>query len=197
MSATRYFKCNCQQCGGRIEYPVESVGTAVECPHCGQQTDLTLPAPLETGSEPRKRIGWAITGAIILLVGIIAIVVAIGWVNRLTPAGQAKVPAKGSLPPPAVPTERIKVMSGFKVGQMNIETAGNFRYATGLIRNETDRSRFGVRVELDLLDEFGEKMGSTSDYAAIIEPRGEWRFRAMVLETNAASAAIRAIKEQE
>ena len=197
MSATRYFKCNCQQCGGRIEYPVASVGTTVDCPHCGQQTDLTLPAPPDTDPEPHKRIGWAITGGIILLVGIVAIVIAAGWLKRLTPDSHAKVPEKGSLPPPAVPADQGKVMNGFKVGNATMEIAGNFRYATGVMRNDTDRSRFGVRVELDLLDQFGEKVGSTSDYAATIEPRGEWRFRAMVLDTNAASAAIRAIKEQE
>src|SRR5256885_312797 len=38
-------KCSCSQCGNHIEFPLEGAGAVVACPHCGQQTQLTLEAP--------------------------------------------------------------------------------------------------------------------------------------------------------
>jgi Zn-dependent protease with chaperone function len=38
-------KCSCAQCGNHIEFPVEAAGARVQCPHCGQPTELNLQAP--------------------------------------------------------------------------------------------------------------------------------------------------------
>ena len=38
-------KCCCTQCGNHIEFPVEAAGAQVQCPHCGQSTELNLLAP--------------------------------------------------------------------------------------------------------------------------------------------------------
>ncbi|MEO5804193.1 MAG: FxLYD domain-containing protein [Verrucomicrobiota bacterium] len=69
-------------------------------------------------------------------------------------------------------------------------------YAIGAIRNQSNRQRFGVKVELDLLDEQGMKLGSATDYVSVIEPRKEWKFRAMVTEPKAASVKVTAIMEE-
>jgi len=73
----------------------------------------------------------------------------------------------------------------------------NLTYAIGTIRNESDQQRFGVRLELDLLDNAGNKIGVAKDYVRVIEPRQEWRFRAMVLASKTASARVGKITEQE
>lgn len=36
-------KCQCQSCGGGIEFEVEESGSVVDCPHCGVKTVLELP----------------------------------------------------------------------------------------------------------------------------------------------------------
>ncbi len=40
-----FAKCACCNCGNHIEFPTAVAGTAVQCPHCGQSTELVLPDP--------------------------------------------------------------------------------------------------------------------------------------------------------
>jgi hypothetical protein len=49
MSETKYLKCPCQKCGGSIEFPTRGIGSAVNCPHCGEKTTLFAP-PIEEAS---------------------------------------------------------------------------------------------------------------------------------------------------
>ena len=43
-------KCDCQHCGGHIAFPSEAAGQAVECPHCKNETVLSLP-PTEPNAD--------------------------------------------------------------------------------------------------------------------------------------------------
>jgi hypothetical protein len=70
-------------------------------------------------------------------------------------------------------------------------------YAVGTVKNPEVRQRFGVRVELDLLDARGEKVGTAKDYQQVLEPGAEWHFKALVVESKAASAKVAAIKEDQ
>jgi DNA-directed RNA polymerase subunit RPC12/RpoP len=40
MSEAAYHKTICKQCGGSVEFPEESEGATIACPHCGK--DLFL-----------------------------------------------------------------------------------------------------------------------------------------------------------
>jgi hypothetical protein len=79
-------------------------------------------------------------------------------------------------------------------------TGSSLVYAVGTVRSLTNRQRFGVTVELDLLDANGQSLNGetnrTTDYQAVIEPKSEWRYRAPVRDKKAASAKVVAIKEQ-
>lgn len=70
-------------------------------------------------------------------------------------------------------------------------------YAVGTVANNSDHQRFGVKVEVDILEQSGKKVGKATDYIQVIEPRGTWRFHALVLEDKAAAAKIASIKEDE
>jgi hypothetical protein len=65
------------------------------------------------------------------------------------------------------------------------------------LRNETDQQRFGVTVELELLDQTGNKVGMARDYKDLIESRAEWKFRALLVQKNVAAARVAGVKEQE
>ena len=88
---------------------------------------------------------------------------------------------------------------GFRVSSITLEkTPGSsLVYAVGTVRNETDRRRFGVKVEFDVLDETGQKVGSAKDYQPALEPKAEWRFRALVVGSKAASAKLASITEDQ
>jgi hypothetical protein len=45
MNGELYAKCACGRCGTHLEFALESAGTLIACPHCGQSTELTLEAP--------------------------------------------------------------------------------------------------------------------------------------------------------
>jgi hypothetical protein len=50
MHEVKYFKATCNHCSGHIEFPDNAVGLMVNCPHCGEQTQLrsnTKPAPAD------------------------------------------------------------------------------------------------------------------------------------------------------
>jgi hypothetical protein len=38
-------KCQCQKCGERIAFDGEHSGRLADCPHCGRETTLYIPAP--------------------------------------------------------------------------------------------------------------------------------------------------------
>ena len=58
---TTYITCPCRRCGDNIEFPFNSAGQTVACPHCNLETDLFIPAPPPRsapdpapGSKPRR-----------------------------------------------------------------------------------------------------------------------------------------------
>jgi len=46
-------KCACSHCGIHLEFPIEGAGTVINCPGCGQPTELSLEAPV-AASSPDK-----------------------------------------------------------------------------------------------------------------------------------------------
>ena len=67
----------------------------------------------------------------------------------------------------------------------------------GTVTNPTEKQRFGVKIELELFDSADKKVGTAKDYQAVMEPKGEWRFKALVVESKAASAKLGSIKEDQ
>jgi hypothetical protein len=70
-------------------------------------------------------------------------------------------------------------------------------YAVGTVRNDSDQQRFGVRIELDLFDNAGKRIGPAKDYVGVIEPHKDWRFRALVPLARTVTAKVAKITEQE
>ena len=70
-------------------------------------------------------------------------------------------------------------------------------YVTGVLKNDSDHQRFGVRVELDLLDATGAKVGTATDYRQSLDPRATWQFRAIVTDRRATAAKLAGVKEDE
>jgi hypothetical protein len=68
-------------------------------------------------------------------------------------------------------------------------------YVTGVLQNQSDQKRFGVRIDLNLLDRSRNSVGTATDYAPVVEPRGTWRFRALVLDARAVGASVAGIRE--
>jgi len=90
-----------------------------------------------------------------------------------------------------------KKLDDLQAGDPRLEKAksGSLVYAVGMLKNDSDHQRYGVRIEFELLDASGKNVGKASDYKDVIEPRKEWRYRALVLTKKAASARLVSVNE--
>jgi hypothetical protein len=132
--------------------------------------------------------------------------VAMVWLKRVAARNQRQQAASASAntKTPSSPPVTAKENSALNTNSLTVSRialdkpkGSTLVYATGTVRNESDRQRFGVKVELDLFDQANVKIGTASDYQQMIEPKAEWRFRALVIEPKAASAKLAAIKEDQ
>jgi len=88
---------------------------------------------------------------------------------------------------------------GFDASAVTVEkTPGSsLIYAVGTIKNTTEHQRFGIKVELELLDSAGRKLGGASDYRQVLEPGAQWQFKALVVDAKTVSAKISSIQEDK
>ncbi|HEY3914489.1 MAG TPA: FxLYD domain-containing protein [Verrucomicrobiae bacterium] len=199
-----YSKGVCQHCGGHIEFPSEGIGQTIPCPHCKWNTVLSASQKpsIEVGGGAafRKRIFLGLGVVSLIVVG--AGVGAYFWLNRVpaeTQPSSATPPVVATAPaPPPKPVPPPDPWHGLKAGAVSLEKSADGRliYAVGTVRNNSDHERFGVKVDLDVLDQHNEKIGSATDYAQILEPGKEWKFRALVTDRKASKAKLADIKEE-
>jgi hypothetical protein len=199
MNGGKYLKGECQQCSGHIEFPAESAGMTTQCPHCGKPTELLLAAPTLESPVPTKASVYTVIAIVILVGGLIGTQIALKRARRLVerkneaaPSPTAKQAAPAS---PADPTSK----AGFRVSAITLEATpgSSLVYAVGTVRNESARRRFGVKVELDLLDDTRKKVGSAKDYQQALDSKAEWRFRALVVGSKVASARLASITDDQ
>jgi hypothetical protein len=200
MSQIKYLKGECTECGGHIEFPADSAGLTIECPHCGKSTELFLATPKPEPSVPLKTIIWTGIAILVLIAGLAAAFMGLSRAQRLAARQQPKPPALPSIETNALPKpEEPADKAGFRISPIALEKVpgGSLIYAVGTLTNPSDRQRFGVKLELDLLDAAGQKLGTATDYQQVMEPKAEWQFKALVVDSKATAAKLAAIKETQ
>jgi hypothetical protein len=207
MNKTKYLKGACQNCDGHLEFLAEHIGMTVPCPHCGTQTELSLLAPPQEPTVPRRALIWTATAAVILGLGLVGALVALKraekWAQQQKQQAVAASAATVISPPPELPIPQQNTNSlaqqGLEASEVTLEkTAGSsLIYAAGTIKNTTDRQRFGLKVELELLNATGKKLGSASDYRQVLEPGAQWQFKALVVDAKTVSARISSVREDQ
>lgn len=193
MTDQQFFKGACQTCGGAIEFPATADGMTVECPHCHQQTELRR---VEKPTRNVTRLLVFAVAGLALAFGILFFLKSPGG----GPVRSLPVVLSNAIPAIAEPA-RPKSPEDLKVtGAVSVEKAKGSRlaYVMGTLKNDSDHQRYGVRIELDLFDQNGNKLpAQANDYLQSLEPRKEWKFRALVLDAKAVSAKVAAIKEED
>ena len=203
MSGPKYLKGECHHCGGHLEWPVETTGLTADCPHCGQPTELMLPPPTLESGVPRRWLVLTLLAIGILVGGLVTCVVLLKHYENRIARYRAKAAAAASQraapgAPAGVPIPPGST-NNFETSGVSLEqTPGSsLVYAVGTLKNSASRQRFGVRVELDLLDAQGQKVGTAKDYQQVLEPGAEWRFKALVVAGKAVSAQVASIQEEQ
>ncbi len=191
MQPTEFSKCACRHCQGHIEFPAGAGGQTIACPHCGQLTDLPAVIPA-AGKFPWRR------GAIALLVLVTATIGLLGLKKSrmISPPETMISPATNA--PVALPADEATT-NGFAIAAFKLEkTAGSsLVYVTGSVRNLNAQQRFGVKIIFNLLDTNQAAVGNASDYAPTLEAHGLWKFKALVMESKAATASLNSIREDQ
>ena len=200
MSETKYLKGECQPCGGHIEFPADAVGTTIECPHCGQPTELMLAAPPEEPTIPRSTLVWTAMTVLVLVVGLVGALVALKRAEKGAAARQKSEksePSAAAGNPVTAEADDPLAKAGFGASEINLQKNpdSSLVYAVGTLTNNAGRQRFGVKLFLDLYDDSGQKTGGATDYQQVIEPHGQWNFKALVVDSKAVSAKIGALTE--
>src|SRR5215475_8329308 len=138
MNRTKYLKGECQHCHGHIEFPAESAGLTIDCPHCGKQTELLLALPKDEPAIPTATIVYTAIAVLILGTGLAGAIVAlkmaqrkIGHKKETVIAQPTPIAATNALPDPTDPI----VQAGFRISPVTIEkTAGtSLRHAVGTL----------------------------------------------------------------
>ena len=203
MNRTKYLKGACQHCGEHLEFLADQIGMVVACPHCGKETELMLPRPPEEPAIPRRAIIWTGIAAVILGLGLAGAMVALKRAQRLA-EGQKQ--QKTVLPSTEVATSNApslehaayEIPEGVTATGVTLDrTPGtSLIYAVGTLKNSSNRPRFGLKVELEVTDAGGQRIGTATDYRPILEPGAEWQFKALVVASKAAGAKITAVHEE-
>jgi len=201
---TKYLKGECSHCGGHLEFPAEAAGMTADCPHCGKQTELLLAAPKDEGGIPGRIIVWTVVAVLVLGGGLGAAMYALKRAQRWAESRkQVAMPVQSSNTTPVSPTPEPAVPdpireAGFRVSEIKLEKENSVVHAVGTVQNVTTNIRYGVKIELDILDADGKKIGTTSDLnRETIDPNGKWTFHALVLGKKAAGAKATGVSEQK
>ncbi len=179
-----------------MEFLAENVGLEADCPHCGQRTELLLARPPEEPVLPRRVVVYSVVAVLVLVFGLVGALVALKraerWAaRRKQVASLSAAPATNAVA--ASPETELDPLArlGFTLSAIGLDKAQgtSLVYATGTLHNTAARQRFGVRLELDLLNADGQKVGSAKDYAALLEPGADWHFKALVVEPKGVTSA--------
>ena len=192
MQPTEFSKCECRHCAGHIEFPVAAAGETIACPHCGQPTEL--PTMVKAGRKFWRNL---------LVIWTALVVVTVVIVEMRTPKKSTVVAAPEKIIPaatsaPAAPPDELTT-NGFGIAAFKLEkTPGSsLVYVTGSLRNLDAKQRFGVKIIFGLLATNQTSVGTASDYAPTLEANGRWKFKALVMETKAATATLDSIREDQ
>jgi predicted nucleic acid-binding Zn ribbon protein len=176
----------CPDCGSEM-LPEEKV-----CPYCAEQLR----------KRHKRNLILASCGGVVVILAAVA-----GWNAwskhlKERSQGPALTPAAAfsKVPLAQPPTHPAKSISNLKIGKFYLETDRNGKgpaVATGKIQNDSDNMHFGVKVDLDVLDAAGAKIGAVSDTITQLGPRDNWNFIATVTNTSAATVRFANIKEDE
>ena len=202
MSKTKYLKGACQHCGGHLEFLADYIGMSVTCPHCQQETELQLQRPPDEPIVTHRTLWWTALAVVVLGLGLGAALLALNRAQRWAEQQRHQAAATVSAPtaPQPGPTEtNAPPQNELSASSVELEkTPGSsLVYAVGTVKNRSGRPRFGVKVELELTDAAGQKIGTASDYRPVLDPGGEWRFKALVVQPKVVSATISSVREDQ
>jgi len=160
-----------------------------------------LELPSAEPAIPRSTIIWTGITVFLLVLGLFGALAALKRAEKAAVARRQPVtatPLQTNIENAQLsPDDEVLLKADFQRTSVTLQKnpGSSLVYAIGTLTNKAARQRFGVKLILDLFDEAGVKVGETTDYQQLIEPGGQWNFRALVVAPKATSARIDSIHE--
>lgn len=70
MQVMKQLRGPCQHCGRTLTFPAGNIGSVINCPSCGQPTELLLETPPDEPTVPRRVLVWTTIAVVILALGL-------------------------------------------------------------------------------------------------------------------------------
>ncbi len=77
MQVMKKLRGPCQQCGSTLTFPAPQIGSVINCPHCGQPTELMLETPPDEPIVPRRVVVWTTIAVVLMALGLGGVVYAL------------------------------------------------------------------------------------------------------------------------
>ncbi len=174
-----YLTGACSHCGGRLEFPVDLVGTMAACPHCHQHTELLLESPSSEETVSRKAVVWAVVGAMVLILGLGVPLWGLRWASRHRQQLAAQIA-------PGLECSALIVEKSPDASTVNV---------SGELGNNSDRKRTGIRMQFNLYDATGRKVGTGAAFQSALDPGARAQFKVSAAMPQATSARVISIRE--
>jgi predicted nucleic acid-binding Zn ribbon protein len=120
---------------------------------------------------------------------------------------QKRADNPGQLPDPKGPLPRPNVNAPISTNELNVISLtlresrqlneATVLLAVGDVKNDSDRSHFDLKLDLDLLDASGTKIDSLPVYMNNLVPHGNWHFAEMVTNTQVKRIRFAGLTEQK
>jgi hypothetical protein len=221
-----HLKCACGNCGEIIKYLPGAAGQTVECPKCKQRSQLPVLSPAEPLDIPRGSLPkcpdcgapldphditcaacdrrrakfallWGLGSALALLaVGFVALAALNQPLHTKPPPAPPKPPATTILAQPVPPPP--KSLNDLRVGKFYLQQqrGSPLILAVGEVLNVSQNLHYHVRVNLDLFDAKGTRIGAVTDVNNLIRPGDRWRVLAKVADSRAVAVRLAGIREE-
>lgn len=198
-------KCQCQRCGGSVEFEAEEIevsgetshrklGQIVECPNCNQPTQLYLnkaeflvqknPSDFadNKAEEKQNAIRDAEGRAIIRVFRLFfsfALIAGISWwiFFKSSQPERQTFPVNDVSAAVSPPKVSVSNLNG------EIQSYGGMD-ATGIIHNLSGVTLNGVSVNFSFFDDDGNKVDDAMDFIQTLAPDDPWKFKVSSLKTN-------------
>lgn len=205
--------CVCANCEEVITYRAAQVGQTIECPKCGEKSELPKPefktctkcgerlrfsakkcAPCE--AERRGKNFRLVAKVSASVLGVVMIAFVLWWLCKPKPT-QTKTKSPTILI--AQPHVRAqKSTNDFHMSAFTIQKkrGDDLMTAAGDIQNTSDNVHVRLRVDLDVLDKNNAKIGTVTDYCVELAAYQTWHFLATVNESNAVGLRFAKLTEE-
>jgi hypothetical protein len=127
----------------------------------------------------------------VLLVGAV-----IGWllISFWSNTRSSSVPSPLPHPPPA-DLQRLSDLAFWDIA-IERKPGSTITHAVARVLNESQTTRYGVDVQLEIADGLGRSLGTARDYIERLEPGQDGHIRALVIKRDAATARIIRVTEE-